>query len=310
MNQRSSFSLAGAIGTLVIAALVIGGVAALFSFRTVDQGETCVKVRFGQIVGVAPVGVSWANRLTTRYSCYPSRGVMYQTAANAEGDADFVDWPISANTSDGQKVEVTANVVFHIEPDEVEQVYTHVGQNVIQVKTRVIANYTRSIVRNIVPSYEAIDLYTIGRVDFEHEVRVALQEQFAEYGVTLDEFSLRSITFDDDYAQVLESKQVALEQVNVREYEAQQAEFEADRAAELARGQADAAIQRARGDAEAAVLSAQAEAQAIELRGKALRQYPEVLQLNFIRQLDTAQWLMLPSDGIQQFLPLDVLGTP
>jgi regulator of protease activity HflC (stomatin/prohibitin superfamily) len=232
---------------------------------------------------------------------------MYQTATDAKGDADFVDYPITANTSDGQKVEVTANVVFHVDESNVEFVYSDVGRNLNEVKTRVVANYTRSIVRNIVPSYEAIDLYTSGRVDFEHEVRDALRAQFAEYGVTLDEFSLRSITFDVDYTQVLEDKQVALERVKVKEYEAEQAEFEANRVAELARGDADAAIEKARGDAEAQVLAAKAEAEAIELRGEALEKHPEVLQLNFIKELATANWLMLPSDGIQQFLPLDVL---
>ena len=306
MNQKGQ-GIAAAAGALLVAALVIGLIVVLVGFRTVDQGETCVKVRFGEVVGVAPTGVSWANRLIVKYRCYPSRGIMYQTAANAQGDADFMDYHITANTDDGQKVEVTANVVFHVEPEQVEFVYSEVGQHVREVKTRVVANYTRSYVRNIVPSYEAIDLYTSGRVNFEAQVRDELRAQFAEYGVTLDEFSLRAITFDTDYAQVLEDKQVALERVNVREYEAQQAKFEADRAAELARGEADAAIERARGDAEAAVLSAKAEAEAIALRGKALEEYPEVLQLNFIKNLSTAQWLMLPSDGIQQFLPLDVL---
>ncbi len=299
----------GAIASAIALLLGVGLVIALLSFRTVDAGETCVKVRFGKVIGVAPQGISFANRLTTRYACYPSRGIMYQTVSNAEGDgdADYVDYSISANTSDGQKVDVTANVVFHIEPAQVEEVYVTVGKNISEVKTRVVANYTRSFVRNIVPSYEALDLYTHGRVDMEREVRNALLAQFAEYGVTLDEFSLRSITFDVDYAQVLEDKQVALERVKVKEYEAQQAEFEADRAAVLARGQADAAIETARGAAEAVRLAAAAEADAIEERGKALADYPDVLKLNFIKELGTAKWLMLPSDGIQQFLPLDVL---
>ena len=54
-----------------------------------------------------------------------------------------------------------------------------------EVKTRVVANYTRSIIRNDAPVYEALDLYTAGRVDFEAMVREELRAQFAEYGVTL-----------------------------------------------------------------------------------------------------------------------------
>ena len=305
MKERGQGYL-GAIITFAILAVLIVIVGWLGWFRTVDQGETCVVTRLGKVVDVAPVGVSWAFRGTHKYSCYPSRAIMYQAAQDAIGDADYVDYPIGANTSDGQKVEITANVSFHIDPENVMEVYTVVGRNMNEVKTRIIANHTRSTIRNIVPSYQALDLYTSGRVQMEAEVREALGATFSEYGVTLDDFRLRSIIFDADYAQVLEDKQVALERVRVKEYEAQQAEFEADRAAELARGQADAVIEKARGDAEARVVNAKAEAEAITLKGQALQANPEILSLEFIQNLSTSQWLAIPWENLEPFIPLDV----
>lgn len=305
-NQKGQASW-GMVGGIILVLVIIALGAWLGWFRTVDQGETCVIVTLGKVTGYAPTGVSWKFRGTNRYFCFPSRNVMYQVAQNAEGNADFMDYPIGANTSDGQKVELTANVTFHVEPEDVEFVYSEVGQTMDDVKERVVANFTRSMVRNIVPNYEALDLYTSGRVNLEEELREALAIMFAERGVTLDDFQLRSISFDADYAQVLENKQVALENVHVKEYEAQQAVYEAKRTAELAKGEANAAIERARGDAQAVILSAEAEARAIVLRGEALRDNPEILQLEFIQNLATAKWLMLPSEGITPFLPLDVL---
>lgn len=305
-NQKGQASW-GMVGGIILTLIVIALIAWVGWFRTVDEGETCVIVTLGRVTGYAPTGPSWKFRGTNRYFCFDSRNVMYQVAQNAEGSADFMDWPIGANTNDGQKVELTANVTFHIEPTDVEFVYSEVGQTMEEVKERVVANFTRSMVRNIVPNFEALDLYTSGRVRLEADLSDALAEMFASRGVTLDDFQLRSITFDADYAQVLENKQVALERVHIKEYEAQQAVYEAQRAAELAKGEANAAIERARGDAEAVVLAAQAEATAISLKGASLRENPEILQFEFIQNLATAQWLMLPSEGIIPFLPLDVL---
>jgi len=306
-SQKGQASLA-VVGGIIITLIAIALIAWLGWFRTVDQGETCVVVTLGKVTGYAPTGVSWKFRGTNRYFCFPSRNVMYQASQDAVGTADYMDWPIGANTSDGQKVEVTANVTFHIEPKDVEFVYSEVGREMVDVKERVVANFTRSMIRNIVPNYEALNLYTSGRVLLEAELRDALTLKFAERGVTLDGFQLRSITFDADYAQVLESKQVALENVHVKEYEAQQAVYEAQRTAELAKGEANAVIERARGEAEANILTAQAEATAISLKGAALRDNPEILQFEFIQNLATAQWLMLPSEGITPFLPLDILN--
>jgi regulator of protease activity HflC (stomatin/prohibitin superfamily) len=297
------------IGALLVLTVAVGFVLWAGWFRTVDQGETCVVVKLGKISHVAPTGVSWSFRLVNKYVCYSRVAVMYQTAADAKGKADYMDWPITANTSDGQQINVTANVTFHINPDKVEFIYANVGRNMIDVKERVIANYTRSIIRDLTPNYRAEDLYTSGRVAFEKEVGIELSKLFVERGVTLDAFRLRSIEFDQDYVSAIENQQIAQEQVETRQYEAEQAIYEAERNRELAKGDAAAQVERAKGDAESRVIAAKAEAEAIELKGEALKSNPEILMLEFIQQLAKSKYLIVPWDNIEPLVPLDVLPT-
>ena len=71
-----------------------------------------------------------------------------------------------------------------------------------------------------------------------------------------------------------------------------------------------ASIAGGSGAAEAQKISAAAEAEAIRLRGQALQDNPSVLQLEFVQQLGTSNWMMVPWEQVQGFLPLQTPGTP
>ena len=56
---------------------------------------------------------------------------------------------------------------------------------------------------------------------------------------------------------------------------------------------------------EQVIIQAEAEAKQIEIKGKALKQYPEIIQLEFIQKLSpNITWGILPGEGIVPFLDL------
>jgi hypothetical protein len=56
---------------------------------------------------------------------------------------------------------------------------------------------------------------------------------------------------------------------------------------------------------EQVIVQAEAEAKQIEIKGLALKQYPEIIQLEFIQKLSpNINWGILPSDGVIPFLDL------
>lgn len=293
---------------LTVAAMVV--LLVIFTaVAIVDQNETCAIVTLGSVTGEARTGFNLKWPLITGYDCYNRQPVVYQTVKDGVGDADFLDFPVEIKTSDGQTAFVEFNLTFHVDPENVIQVRSSVANDMRSLVTRVVANFSRSLPRDLGAHYSASSLYTAGRVDYGNEIENELRPLFAQYGVTLDQFELRDINFDDAYETAIENQQIARENIETAQFQAEQAVFDANRTAELARGDADAAIEHARGEAESTRINAAAEADAIALRGEALEQYPTVLQLNFIEALNSANWMLIPWEQIQPFLPLEGLST-
>ena len=99
----------------------------------------------------------------------------------------------------------------------------------------------------------------------------------------LDEFLLRKIDFTDEYFSVLEEKQIAEERIVVEQNILEQEKIKKEQA----------------------IIQAEAEARTIEIRGEALKQNPEIIQLEFIQKLaPNIQWGILPEGGVIPFLDL------
>lgn len=296
----------GWFGCTSTAILMLAVLVGLAGIRPVNTGEYCAVLTWGRVTGAAGPGLNWRFPIVQNFECFSTRALVYEASGQPEeSGADFTDFTVGAQTSDGQQIDVTYSVRFLVRPDNVSRVYQDVAQSMEQVAERVVKFHSRSVVRLAMQEYSAGQLYTGDVFEVQQAIHGRLETLFLLSGVTLDDFVLRKIDFDVDYIQAIENQQIARENIETAQFEAQSAEFEADRAAVLARGQADAAIETARGSAQAQIVNAGAEAESIRLRGQALREFPEVLQLEFIQQLDTAKWLMIPSDGLVPFLPLE-----
>lgn len=258
----------------------------LFSFtRTVDAGEVCVKTEFGKVGGIAEEGLHLV-RPTQQFHCYSRRTVVYETSDHfTQTNADFGDARVDTQTSDGQQVDISYSLLWHIEPSDAEIVYKETGRSLIEVNERAVKAPSRSFVRNIITQYTAEELFSgttdaegnriNTRLEVQSVIQTALEEELGQHGVTLESFYLRAIDFDEDYVEAIEEKEIAEERV-------------------------DTALQ----NADATRLTAQGEADSIRIVGEALREYPEVLQQDFINNADFA-WGIMPFEGVQPFIPLE-----
>lgn len=295
----------GFIGTLAVIAVILAVILVPFSLITVDAGETCAITVWGKLQGQASSGLHWRTPLITHYRCYTQRGVVYEASANPDtSEADYTDFVVEAQTSDGQQIDVTYSVRFYVSPENVQSVYADVAESMDLVAERVVKFHSRSVVRLTMQEYPASDLYTGSIAGVQVEIASQLMGLFQASGVTLDSFVLRKIDFDPDFIQAIEAQQIARENIETANFQAQSAEFEADRIGVLARGEADAAIERARGEAQRQRLLAEAEAYSITVRGEALRDNPSLVQWEFVRNLATAKWMILPDTGITPLLPV------
>lgn len=294
---------------LVLLALIVIG--ALAGIRVVDPSETAAVVVLGEVRGTAGSGLSWNLPwpLAT-YDRYQNRLVVYQTSKVDEdtgeilGDAEYMDTPVEIKTEDGQTATVEFNIGFHIEEKDVTYVRNSVSSNMKDLVERVIAFHGRSVPRNLAAEYTAEGLYAVDRAKFEAACKAELSVIFAEYGVVLDEFALRDVNFSKLYEDSIEAQQIARENIETEAYNADAAVNTAKQTEELAKGTAAAALLQANAAAEATKLQADADAYAIEAKGLALRSNPEVMNLLFFDALKEAEWMMVPWDSLEGYMPV------
>lgn len=227
----------------------------LFGTRSVDAGEHCVRLRFGDVAGTAGPGLHFVVPFSDSFKCYSTRIVVYEVTANpSDSGADFVANSAEFNTPDGQEAKANFTVIWRIRPEDVECVYRETGRDMTEVNERAVAAITRSRVRLLSGRFTATQLFS-GRLDpttdvditdttvrtvietLEEEISADIVPRLAEKCVTLDDFLLRKYDFDEDF-------------VTSREL-LRSAEADAEREVTIAQGKANAARIEADGQADA-----------------------------------------------------------
>ena len=278
------FGIAVAVGAAVLIALFLFFTSAV----QVDATEACAVTRFGEVTGTAGPGLHFRLPFVTRYRCFRTATTYYEVLETEErSDADFTSGPVDGVTVDGQQLQITFNVRYRVDADRVELIYEDIATTPEQINERVVKFHTRTISRQVANTKRADELYLGNLAPISAEMLEAIRPRFTEAGLILEFFELKRPNFSDEYEQAIEARQIAAVLIEQRRQEALVAEQEADRVRNLARGEADAALIRAEG-----------EAQALSARGQAVRENPEILDLERIRALTTANVVYVPSEAV------------
>ncbi|MDD3776109.1 MAG: prohibitin family protein [Actinomycetota bacterium] len=267
-----------------IVIFIVALVLILNSFVIVQAGNVQVLTQFGKTTGVTfypglHVKVPFIQN-TVNYS---TRQVTYETSDTPEPSAaTYTDFAVDTTSSDGQQIKLKYTIRFSIDAKQAEWVLNNIG-TMDELVEKVVKAEARSLARNIPKKYTALQLYSEQVFDVQAELSETLRPIFAENGIILDEFLLRKIDFTEEYFTVLEEKQIAEERIEVERN----------------------ILEQERIKKEQTIIRAEAEAQQITIRGESLREYPEIIQLEFIQKLSpNISWGILP-EGI---VPLIDLG--
>jgi regulator of protease activity HflC (stomatin/prohibitin superfamily) len=229
----------------------------------------------------------------------------YETSDKpGQSDADFTDIPVNAQTVDGQQIVIKYTVIFRIPPENAVSILQNVGP-LGEVVENVVKAHSRNLTRLLAQGYTAEGLYSgDGIFDYQETVRTQLGAEVGRYGVLLDDLLIRKIEFDGDYIAAIEQQQIAQEQIETAQYQAQAAEHQRDQQITLGEGDKERAILMAQAEAEQVRLAADAEAYSIETRGEALRDNPELIQWEFVKNLSGVQWGIMPDSSVTPLLPV------
>lgn len=277
-----------------VAAVILVAGLGLMSARTVDAGTVGVVKRLGRVTGqVFDPGLHFIVPFVDTLIVYNTKDIIYETtpvAKQATSKADYVDFPVDTTTEDGQQVEISYSIRFRVQRSEAPRIAQELG-NEAAVVEKVVKFHSRVLCRQIPRKYEASELYTGDVTVVQNEIVEAIRPLFESKGLDLDSLGIREIGFSSDYVDAIEQKQIEKERVTTEQYRAEQAKFRK----------------------EATITEAEGEAESIRIKGEALRESPQMVQLEFVRSLrdpeSKVKVIVVPSEGLLPLLDLaTVLG--
>lgn len=196
------------------------------SLETVKAGTTRQVTRFGEVTDrrLDP-GAHFIIPFVNGTITYNTKELTYETAEEVNqksSGADYKDYPVDTTTQDGQGVRITYTLRFKVDPSKIQWIANNIGKERDLIE-KVVKTDSRGWVRTIARDFSSNDLYSGNVRDFQEKIFNELSPRFEDKGMFLDEVVIREPRFDPEYEKVMESKQKALEQVNVEKYIAEQA---------------------------------------------------------------------------------------
>lgn len=298
------------------------------AYTPVEVGTVALIKRFGGLTGaVLEPGLHWRIPFVDQVVVIPTVVLSYETSDNPQtSGANYPDYPVNAQTIDGQQVVIKYTVLFRLPPQQAVRIVQNVGRP-SDVVENVVKAHSRNLARLWAQNYTAEDLYSgEGIFDYEMKVQEKLAKELEKYGVVLESFLVRKVEFDEDYIRAIEQQQIAQEAIETASYEAEAAKYKKEEQIRLAEADAERIRLQAAADAERIKLQAAAEAERIRLqaaaeaerqrlladaeaysirtRGEALSKFPQLVQWEFVRNLQNVRWGILPGENLTPLIPL------
>lgn len=238
INEKGRISSTIAVVVAIIAAFLF------MSFRAVAPGTVKVVTQFGKVTGrVLHPGANFIIPVVENATTYNTKKVIYETTSGEKqkgSEADYKDYPVDTNTSDGQQVDIFYTVRFSVDPGKADWVLQNIGPETAVVE-RIVKTESRVRVRNVPRQFAAQELYTGDGVQkVQDNLFDELQPVFAENGLVLDSFGVREIKFTEEYINAIEAKQIAAVAVDTAQKKAEQAVYDKERKITEGEGQAQA----------------------------------------------------------------------
>ncbi len=200
--------------TLFMAPMLIALALFLQQCVVVHPGEMGIKQTLGKIIGKPNTqGLRW-------YNPFVSKVVLI----NIQTVEVFNVLPLP--TKEGLSVNAEISLLYHLNPDSVQSVYTKFGTNYEEVM--VLSNF-RATAREISSRYFAKELYATERNKVERAIAEELTDHISKHGFVIDAVLLKDIILPPQMVQAIQEK-VNAEQLALKmEYIIQQAQKEAER---------------------------------------------------------------------------------
>ncbi len=215
--------------------LILLGVS-LSCFKQIEAGQIGVQSLFGK-VNDRPLesGLNVVNPLVevTMFDIKTQNYTM--SGIHDEGDKGGDD-AIRVLSSDGLEVIIDVTVLYRVIPDQAPKILKEIGSD---YKNTIVRPVVRTKIRDNAVYYQAVDLYSSKRDEFQDRIYKTVEENFKVRGLFLEQLLVRNITLPQSVKEAIESKINAEQEAQKMQFVLQKEKQEAERKRVEAQGIAD-----------------------------------------------------------------------
>ena len=224
----------GIVTTVGVVVLLLG--VALSSFKSIDAGEVGVQTLFGKVQDdVLESGLHIINPLV-EVTMFNTRTQNYTMSAKANEGQVSGDDAIRVLSSDGLEVTIDLSILYKVIPSKAPYIYQNLGEN---YEDNIVRPVTRTAIRDNAVNYQAVDLYSTKREEFQFKINKTISDNFAKNGLEIQQILVRNITLPASVRESIESKIQAEQDAQKMQFVLQKERQEADRKRVEAQGIAD-----------------------------------------------------------------------
>lgn len=220
---------------------VIGLVVVVFGILSkcvvqVDAGKVGVQSVFGNVKKqTLNSGLNFVNPLADIKELDLKTQNYTMSGVHDEGSKSGDD-AIKVLSADGLEVTIDLTVLFRIVSAKAPDIYKQIGLNYVDVIVRPLS---RTRIRDISANYDAIALYSTKRDEFQTRIFNAIEKDFKDRGLVLEQLLVRNIALPESVKKTIESKINAEQDAQKMQFVLQKEKQEAERKRVEAQGIAD-----------------------------------------------------------------------
>lgn len=206
------------------------------SIVQIEAGQVGVKKLFGKVQNdILGSGLHVVNPLMDIISLdvktqnYTMSGIQDERLTTSD-DA------IHVLTSDGLEVVIDLTVLYRLVPSETPRLIKEIGDD---YKDKIVRPISRTKIRDNAVYYQAIELYSTKRDEFQNRIFSSIDSDFKTRGLMLEQLLVRNITLPQSVRSTIEQKINAEQEAQKMQFILQKEKQEAERKRVEAQGIAD-----------------------------------------------------------------------
>lgn len=233
-SPEPSNRFGGIVNRVGVVVIVIG--LTLSMFKQIGAGEVGVQTLFGKVQSdVLGSGLHIINPLVevTNFETRTQNYTMSGVAAEGQKEGDDA---IRVLSSDGLEVTIDLSVLYNVNPSKAPFILQNIG---INYEDKIVRPITRTAIRDNAVNYQAVDLYSTKRAEFQAKINQTITKSFEKNGLEVQSVLIRNISLPASVKASIESKIQAEQDAQKMQFVLQKERQEADRKRVEAQGIAD-----------------------------------------------------------------------